>query len=56
MKNLTHDEKIIACALLAVAVLLTPVAGVWIWLAIGLGLWAAAQGRRLVGGDVRDKA
>lgn len=54
MKNLTQDEKLIAGALLAVAVVLAPVAGVWIWLAIGLGLWAAAKCRDLVeGGAVR---
>jgi len=48
MNNFTQDEKLIVGALLAVAVLLTPVAGVWIWLAIGLGLWVAAQGRSVI--------
>ena len=49
MKNLTQDEKLIVGALLAVAVLLTPVAGIWIWLAIGLGLWASGQAQRVLG-------
>ena len=53
MKNFTQDEKLIAGALLAVAVLLTPVAGVWIWLAIGLGLWVAAQGRSVINATSR---
>jgi hypothetical protein len=44
MKKFTQDEKLIAGVLLAIAVLLTPVAGVWIWLAIGLGLWVGRPG------------
>lgn len=49
MKKFTDEEVLIAGALLAVAVLLTPVAGVWIWLAIGLGLWASGQAQRVLG-------
>ena len=49
MRDFTGNEVAIAGALLAVAVLLTPVAGVWIWLAIGLGLWAGGQAQRALG-------
>ncbi|MBL9093162.1 MAG: hypothetical protein JNL96_18235 [Planctomycetaceae bacterium] len=44
-------SQLIAGALPAVAVLLTPVAGVCIWLAIGLGPWAAVKCRDLVEGE-----
>lgn len=49
MKKLTDEEILIAGALLAIAVLLTPVAGIWIWLAIGFGLWASGHAQRALG-------
>ncbi|MGC3967583.1 MAG: hypothetical protein QM775_09500 [Pirellulales bacterium] len=49
MNEFTDEGILIACALLAVAVLLTPVAGIWIWLAIGIGLWISGQTQRILG-------
>lgn len=39
--NDTSDAKImlVGASLFGIAVLLTPIAGIWIWLALGLGAW-----------------
>jgi hypothetical protein len=47
MKGLSDREIMFVGALLGVAVLMTPVAGIWIWLAVGLGLWGASIARGL---------
>lgn len=48
MNNYSDREIIFAGSLLLIAAVLTPLAGVWIWLAVGLGLWGASIGRDIV--------